>query len=96
VNSAISAFYYLQLVAVPMLGQPNARTESVQAVPSSWPRLAAVVCGVGVLVMPLGLQALVKAAGSSTSDAIAPAEKVAERASEAGTKVAAASADGTR
>jgi NADH-quinone oxidoreductase subunit N len=96
VNSAISAFYYLQLVAVPMLGQPNARTESVQAVPSSWPRLAAVVCGVGVLVMPLGLQALVKAAGSSTSDAIAPVEKVAERASEAGTKVAAASADGTR
>jgi len=38
VNSAISAFYYLQLVAVPMLGQPNARTEAVQLVPSRWPR----------------------------------------------------------
>ena len=96
VNSAISAFYYLQLVAVPMLGQPNARTESVQAVPSSWPRLAAVVCGVGVLVMPIGLQALVKAAGSSTSDAIAPAEKVAERVSDATTTVAAASTDDAR
>lgn len=62
VNSAISAFYYLQLVAVPMLGQPNARTEAVQAVPSSWPRMAAVLCGVGVIVLPLGLSKLVEAA----------------------------------
>ncbi len=65
VNSAISAFYYLQLVAVPMLGQPNARTETVQAVPSAWPRIAAVVCGVGVIVMPIGVSKLVAAAGSS-------------------------------
>jgi NADH-quinone oxidoreductase subunit N len=69
VNSAIGAFYYLQLVAVPMLGQPNARTESVQLVPSAWPRLAAVVCGVGALVMPIALQQLVSAAASSTTDA---------------------------
>ncbi|MFM7134258.1 MAG: NADH-quinone oxidoreductase subunit N, partial [Planctomycetota bacterium] len=65
VNSAISAFYYLQLVAVPMLGQPNARTESVQAVPSAWPRHAAVLCGVGVLLLPMALQPLVAAAGSA-------------------------------
>ncbi|MEY2714143.1 MAG: NADH-quinone oxidoreductase subunit [Planctomycetota bacterium] len=67
VNSAISAFYYLQLVAVPMLGQPNARTEAVQAVPSSWPRMAAILCGIGVIVLPFGLDQLVKAASSSTS-----------------------------
>jgi NADH-quinone oxidoreductase subunit N len=67
VNSAISAFYYLQLVAVPMLGQPNARTEAVQAVPSSWPRVAAILCGVGVIVLPFGLDQLVRAASSSTS-----------------------------
>jgi NADH-quinone oxidoreductase subunit N len=66
VNSAISAFYYLQLVAVPMLGQPNARTETVQAVPSAWPRLAAIVCGVGVIVLPLGLDRLFRAASTST------------------------------
>jgi NADH-quinone oxidoreductase subunit N len=72
VNSAISAFYYLQLVAVPMLGQPNARTETVQAVPSAWPRLAAVLCGVGVLVLPLGLSKLVEAAVASPK-ASAPA-----------------------
>jgi NADH-quinone oxidoreductase subunit N len=69
VNSAIGAFYYLQLVAVPMLGQPNARTDSVQLVPSSWPRLAAVVCGLGVLAMPFGLKYLVSAAASSTQSA---------------------------
>ncbi|MCX5650992.1 MAG: NADH-quinone oxidoreductase subunit N, partial [Planctomycetota bacterium] len=69
VNSAIGAFYYLQLVAVPMLGQPNARTDSVQLVPSSWPRLAAVVCGLGVLAMPFGLKYLVSAAASSTEAA---------------------------
>ena len=69
VNSAIGAFYYLQLVAVPMLGQPNARTDSVQLVPSSWPRLAAVVCGLGVLAMPFGLKYLVSAAASSTESA---------------------------
>ena len=66
VNSAISAFYYLQLVAVPMLGQPNARTETVQAVPSAWPRLAAIVCGVGVILLPLGLDRLIRAASTST------------------------------
>ncbi len=62
VNSAISAFYYLQLVAVPMLGQPNARTESVHAIPSAWPRFAAILCGIGVIVLPLGLSKLVEAA----------------------------------
>jgi NADH-quinone oxidoreductase subunit N len=66
VNSAISAFYYLQLVAVPMFGQPNARTETVQAVASAWPRFAAVLCGIGVIVLPIGLAKLVNAAASST------------------------------
>lgn len=72
VNSAISAFYYLQLVAVPMLGAPNARTSSVQSIASPWPRYAAVLCGVGVLVMPLAVQSLVVAAGSSTDSIVAP------------------------
>jgi NADH-quinone oxidoreductase subunit N len=74
VNSAISAFYYLQVVAVPMLGQPNARTETVQAVPSAWPRLAAVVCGVGVLVLPLGLSKLVAAAVAKPKESTAAAD----------------------
>ena len=87
VNSAISAFYYLQLVAVPMLGQPNARTEAVQLVPSRWPRTAAILCGVGVLVLPLALETLVRAAVSGpraeatevaaavSADAVGPAAR---------------------
>ncbi len=62
VNSAISAFYYLQLVAVPMLGTPNARTEGVHTVPSRWPRYAAVLCGLGVIVLPVVVSNLVSAA----------------------------------
>ena len=65
VTTAVSAFYYLQLVAVPMLGSPTARTDAVHAVPSSWPRIAAVVCGVGVLVMPLAIERLVTASGAT-------------------------------
>lgn len=87
VNSAISAFYYLQLVAVPMLGQPNARTETVQAVPSAWPRLAAIVCGVGVIVLPLGLDRLFRAASTSTAEkrpAVATAPSDEARASADG------------
>jgi NADH-quinone oxidoreductase subunit N len=62
VNSAISAYYYLQLVTVPMLGTPNARTEGVHTIPSAWPRYAAVLCGLGVIVLPIGVSSLVKAA----------------------------------
>jgi NADH-quinone oxidoreductase subunit N len=65
VTTAVSAFYYLQLVAVPMLGSPTARTDAVHAVPSSWPRVAAVVCGVGVLVMPLAIERLVTASAAT-------------------------------
>jgi NADH-quinone oxidoreductase subunit N len=74
VTTAISAFYYLQLVAVPMLGSPTARTDSVHGVPSPWPRVAAVLCGVGVLLMPFALERLVTAS-SATS---APGETVPE------------------
>lgn len=66
VATAVSAFYYLQLVAVPMLGTPSARTELVQTVPSPWPRIAAVVCGVGVLLMPVALERLVSAAAATS------------------------------
>lgn len=101
VNSAISAFYYLQLVAVPMLGQPNARTDSVQAVPSRWPRLAAVVCGVGVLLMPLGLKSLVEAASSSTTvapgaDGAANASDPSDASSDRATAEADADSDGLK
>ena len=80
VNSAIGAGYYLQLVAAPMLGQPNARTESIQVVSSSWPRIAAIVCGVGAAVLPLGLSQLVRASESTS----APAPKSGSVSAEIG------------
>ena len=73
VNSAISAYYYLQLVTVPMLGTPNARTEGVHTIPSAWPRYAAVLCGLGVIVLPIGVSSLVKAAAVvGTENAASP------------------------
>jgi NADH-quinone oxidoreductase subunit N len=99
VNSAIGAYYYLQLVAVPMLGQPTARTESVQTVPSAWPRLAAIICGVGVAALPLALPQLFEAASSATPEnkgsaraASEPSESDAFAASVASEPAASASA----
>lgn len=71
VTTAISAYYYLQLVAAPLLGQPNARTDSVHAVPSAWPRIAAVICGIGVLVMPAAIDQLVTASAATNAPSTA-------------------------
>lgn len=59
VNSAISAWYYLRLVGLPILTQPTPHSESVVAVPSRWPGVVAIVCAAGVLVLPLALSSLV-------------------------------------
>lgn len=53
INSAISAFYYLRLVGLPILARPTARSETIVAGPTIWPRLAAVLTAVGVVVIPI-------------------------------------------
>lgn len=53
VNSAISAWYYLQLVALPILKGTTARSESVEATASRWPRVVAVGTAVAVVVLPV-------------------------------------------
>jgi hypothetical protein len=82
-----------------MLGQPTARTESVQTVPSAWPRLAAIICGVGVAALPLALPQLFEAASSATPEnkgsaraASEPSESDAFAASVASEPAASASA----
>jgi NADH-quinone oxidoreductase subunit N len=52
VNSAISAFYYLLIVALCLLAMPTAQSETVvrRAVP--WPRVAAIATAAAVLVLP--------------------------------------------
>ena len=65
VNTAISAYYYLQLVGVPMLGQPNARTQAVQLVPDPWPRRAALFCAASILILPFVAERIYSAAAAS-------------------------------
>ena len=65
VNTAISAYYYLQLVGVPMLGQPNARTQAVQLVPDPWPRRAALFCAASILILPFVAERIYSAASAS-------------------------------
>ena len=63
----------------------------MQLVPSAWPRLAAIVCGIGVLVMPVGLNYLVSAAATSTGETTGDKPSAsAEPASDAPESLAAA------
>jgi NADH-quinone oxidoreductase subunit N len=52
-NSAVSVWYYLRLVGVPILSPPGTFSEEVAKGPSSWPRFAAAVAAAGVLVLPI-------------------------------------------
>ena len=53
VNSAISSWYYLHLAGVPVVRMSTPRSESVTNGPRMAPRLVAVICGVGLLVVPV-------------------------------------------
>ncbi len=65
VNSAVSVFYYMQLVVLPMLAQPNPRSETVTAIASPWPKIASVVGGVSIIVLAFFAQPLLEAASSA-------------------------------
>ena len=58
VNTAISAWYYLRLVALP-LGTPTASSRGVERTDWSGPRIAAIVACAAVIVLPLVLNALI-------------------------------------
>lgn len=63
-TSAVSAYYYLQLAGIPVVRKPDARTETLVAGPSPWPRFAAMIFGLGVLLAPFGAARLMDAAAS--------------------------------
>jgi NADH-quinone oxidoreductase subunit N len=77
VNSGISVGYYLKLLGEPLVSAPNARSETVTVIASSWPRIAGVVTAVGLVVVPLFLGPLVAAANTATSGAFVTAERPA-------------------
>lgn len=85
INSAISAAYYLRLAGLPIVGVADRRAELVVGVPSPWPKVAAIICGFGVMALPLAANALVEAA------AVAPVDR-AEGMVSAGPPVAAVQA----
>jgi len=51
-NSAISAWYYLKLVGLPILEVPTAASDTVKRGASAWPRVAAVLATVAIVVLP--------------------------------------------
>ncbi|MCP3905131.1 MAG: hypothetical protein GY715_16015 [Planctomycetes bacterium] len=71
INSAISAWYYLRLVGLPILAKPSARGETIVRSPATWRRVAAVICALAqlVLILPFFTGALLRAAGHRTAEA---------------------------
>jgi len=83
INSAISAWYYLRLAGLPIVGVADRRAELVVGVPSPWPKFAAIICGFGVMALPLAANALVEASavvGAERSGLVKQVEPVAPRA----------------
>ena len=52
-NSAISAWYYLRLVGLPVLAMPSPASETIVPRPVAWPRLAAVLTAAAIVVLPV-------------------------------------------
>lgn len=67
VNSAVSAWYYLKLVGMPILSAPTPQAEAVVKGPSVWPRVAAVTGAVAVVGLPVVVQPLVDCAAGATA-----------------------------
>ncbi len=69
VNSAISAWYYLQIVGFPILKAPSAGSETIVAGPKAWPRIAALVSAIAIVVLPFFSQRLLEATKKVTAEA---------------------------
>ncbi len=69
-NSAISAWYYLRLVALPIMNRPTAQSETITANPHPWPRVAGVITAVLVVLLPIFVGQLVKASREATESPV--------------------------
>lgn len=65
-NSAISAWYYLALIGLPILRKPTPQSETIVRTPSTWPRVAAVLGAVAVVVLPIFTGALLRSTEIAT------------------------------
>jgi NADH-quinone oxidoreductase subunit N len=66
VNSGVSVWYYLRLISEPLVSAPSARSETIGAVPSPWPKIASIVTAVGLVVVPFFLASLISASKTAT------------------------------
>jgi NADH-quinone oxidoreductase subunit N len=67
-NSAISAWYYLRLIALPIMGKPSAQSETIVNSPFRWPRIAGWVTAVAVIILPAFVGPLFKASESAVKE----------------------------
>lgn len=65
-NSAISAWYYLRLIALPIMSKPSAQAETIVPNPFKWPRVAGIVTAAAVVVLPVFLAPLFSASREAT------------------------------
>ncbi|MDP7029133.1 MAG: NADH-quinone oxidoreductase subunit N [Phycisphaerales bacterium] len=72
INSAISAWYYLRLVALPLTGTPSSTSGSIERRPYEGPRMAAVACTVLLICLPLLLGSIM----SQASDAVVTVDEL--------------------
>ncbi len=67
-NSAISAWYYLRLVGLPIFAKPSAQSETIVRGPSVWPRVAAVLTAAAVAILPVFSGRLFQEAGAAVEN----------------------------
>lgn len=68
INTAISAWYYLALIGLPTLVPPTAQAENVERSPAIWPRVAAVIGAIAVVVVPIFSTLIITASEHATRD----------------------------
>lgn len=73
-NSAVSAWYYLRLVALPIMGKPSAQSETIVRNPFPWARYAGIATAALVVILPLFLQPLFSATREAGEITAAPAQ----------------------
>jgi NADH-quinone oxidoreductase subunit N len=67
-NSAISAWYYLRLIALPIMGKPSPQSETIVPNPFKWPRLAGIITAAAVVVLPAFIGPLFKASEAAVKE----------------------------
>ncbi len=66
VNSAIAAYYYLSLVRVPLLTNPDAQTAPMTETPFAWRQLATVLSAAGVIALAIAGERFMRASENAT------------------------------